>query len=101
MWHADHHADPEPERPAGDPPVGRERRRDVLEELPGLTPGQAVIAGDAMNTPVLTRIRERHGAESLDATSEWRDSWESWHAERNRGVVDPYESDEEVDEAPL
>ena len=74
---------------------------DVLEELPGLTPGQAVIAGDAMNTPVLTRIRERHGAESLDATSEWRDSWESWHAERNRGVVDPYESDEEVDEAPL
>ncbi len=77
---------------------------DVLDELPGLTPGQAVIAGDAMNTPVLTRIRERHtrhGAESLDATSEWRDSWESWHAERNRGVVDPYESDEEVDETPL
>jgi DNA helicase HerA-like ATPase len=77
---------------------------DVLDELPGLTPGQAVIAGDAMNTPVLTRIRERHtqhGAENLDATSEWRDSWESWHAERNRGVVDPYGDDEEVDETPL
>jgi DNA helicase HerA-like ATPase len=77
---------------------------DVLDELPGLTPGQAVIAGDAMNTPVLTRIRERHtrhGAESLDATSEWRDSWETWHEEQNRGMVDPYESDEEVDETPL
>ncbi|GAA0449365.1 hypothetical protein MUK72_09895 [Halococcus dombrowskii] len=57
-----------------------------------------------MNTPVLTQIREchtQHGAESLDATSEWRDSWESWNTERNRGVVDPYESDEEVDETPL
>ena len=78
---------------------------DVLGELPGLTPGQAVIAGDAMNTPVLTRIRERHtkpGGQSLDATSEWRDSWESRHAERNRGVVDPHEDDEEdVDYTPL
>ncbi|GAA0449403.1 ATP-binding protein [Halococcus dombrowskii] len=77
---------------------------DVLDELPGLTPGQAVIAGDAMNTPVLTRIRERHtqhGAESLDATSEWRGSWQEWHEEQNRDVVDPYESDEEVDETPL
>jgi DNA helicase HerA-like ATPase len=78
---------------------------DVLDELPGLTPGQAVIAGDAMNTPVLTRIRERHtqhGAESLDATSEWRDSWETWHEEQNRGVVDPYaDEEEEVDETPL
>ena len=78
---------------------------DVLDKLPGLTPGQAVVAGDAMNTPVLTRIRERHtshGAESLDATEEWRDSWGSWHEERNRGVVDPYGDEEaEVDETPL
>jgi DNA helicase HerA-like ATPase len=77
---------------------------DVLDELPGLTPGQAVIAGDAMNTPVLTRIRERHtrhGAESLDATEEWRGSWQEWHEEQNRGVVDPYADEEEVDETPL
>jgi len=33
---------------------------DVLDELPGLTPGQAVVAGDAMNTPVLVNVRERH-----------------------------------------
>ncbi|WP_435077173.1 ATP-binding protein [Halococcus sp. AFM35] len=78
---------------------------DVLDELPGLTPGQAVIAGDAMNTPVLTRIRKRHtkpGGQSLDATNEWRDSWKIRHKEQNRKVVDPYEDDEEeVDDTPL
>lgn len=78
---------------------------DVLDKLPGLTPGQAVIAGDAMNTPVLTRIRERHtkpGGQSLPATSKWRDSWETRHKERNRSVVDPYGDDEEdVKDTPL
>lgn len=56
----------------------------VLQELPGLTPGQAVVAGDAVNTPVLCRVRERHtthGAESPEATTEWRSAWE--HRERD------------------
>jgi len=51
---------------------------DVLRELPGLTPGQAVVSGDAMNTPVLIRVRERHtshGAESLTATEDWREAY--------------------------
>jgi DNA helicase HerA-like ATPase len=51
---------------------------DVLQELPGLTPGQAVVSGDAMNTPVLIRVRERHtthGAESLTATEDWREAY--------------------------
>lgn len=77
---------------------------DVLDELPGLTPGQAVIAGDSMNTPVLARIRERHtrhGAESLAATQEWRDSWGEHHAAKNRGVTDAYDDKEEVDDTPL
>lgn len=77
---------------------------DVLEELPGLTPGQAVIFGDAMNTPVLARIRERytaHGAESLPATREWRRSWQTHEAERNRGVRDAYGDEEDVDDTPL
>lgn len=59
----------------------------VLQELPGLTPGQAVIAGDAVNTPVLCRIRERqttHGAESPEATTAWRDAWD----QRERDTVD-------------
>jgi DNA helicase HerA-like ATPase len=77
---------------------------DVLDELPGLTPGQAVIAGDSMNTPVLARIRKRHtrhGAESLAATQEWRNSWEEHREEQERGVTDPYGDSEEVDDAPL
>lgn len=77
---------------------------DILDELPGLTTGQAVIAGDAMNTPVLTRIRDRHtrhGAESLAATQEWRDSWETYQREQERGVTDAYDDDEEVDDTPL
>ena len=76
----------------------------VLDELPGLTPGQAIIAGDAVNTPVLARIRERytaHGAESLAATVEWRTSWAGTDAERNRGVTDAYDDETDVDETPL
>ena len=48
---------------------------DVLRELPGLTPGQAVVSGDSMNTPVLIQVRRRHtqhGAGSIPATQEWR-----------------------------
>jgi DNA helicase HerA-like ATPase len=48
---------------------------DVLAELPGLSPGEAIIAGDAMNTPVLASIRERyttHGADTPDSTKMWR-----------------------------
>lgn len=77
---------------------------DILDELPGLTPGQAVIAGDAMNTPVLARIRNRHtrhGAESLAATQEWRDSWDEYSEKQDRGVTDAYDDEEEVDDTPL
>lgn len=76
---------------------------DVLAELPGLTPGQAVVAGDAMNTPVLVRIRERHtphGAESPAATQEWCDAW-SEQEDAAGGVVDAFGDDEEVDDTPL
>lgn len=51
----------------------------VLDELPGLTKGQAVISGDAVNTPVLTKIRERHTdhvAESLEADKLWREAYD-------------------------
>jgi DNA helicase HerA-like ATPase len=57
---------------------------DLLSELPGLTPGQAIIAGDSVNTPFLTRIRERHTeheAESLEATTRWQQNWK----EQQRG----------------
>jgi hypothetical protein len=57
-----------------------------------------------MNTPVLARIRERHtrhGAESLAATQEWRDSWEEYREEQERRVTDAYDDKEEVDDTPL
>lgn len=46
---------------------------DLLRDLPGLTTGQAVLAGDFINTPVLTRIRERetkHGGMTPEVAKE-------------------------------
>lgn len=48
--------------------------RQLLDELPALTKGQAVISGVGINTPVLCRVRERitrHGGETFDAPAEW------------------------------
>ncbi|HOU15539.1 MAG TPA: ATP-binding protein [Anaerolineae bacterium] len=48
--------------------------RDLLRELPALTKGQDIIAGEAVNTPVLCQVRQRytpHGAESRNAPEEW------------------------------
>jgi len=50
--------------------------RDLLKELPALSKGQAIIAGAAVNTPVLCRVRQRvteHGAEDVDAPARWRE----------------------------
>ena len=52
---------------------GREAVR-LLDELPALTKGQAVISGVGVNTPVMCRVRERitrHGGETFDAPAEW------------------------------
>jgi len=51
---------------------------DLIEELPGLTRGQAVVIGEAVNTPVLIQIRSRqtkHGGSSIDAIKEWGEKW--------------------------
>ena len=48
--------------------------RDLLKELPALSKGQALLAGRAVNTPMLCRVRKRltpHGAEDLNAPAEW------------------------------
>jgi hypothetical protein len=68
----------------------------VLDELPGLTKGQAIISGDAVNTPVLTKIRERHTehiAESLSADQLWREAYDE--ADRAPSESVPAETDEE------
>ena len=59
----------------------------VLSELPGLTPGQAILSGDAMNTPVLVQVRKRHtdhGADSLDATEGWLSAYDARQREASR-----------------
>lgn len=48
--------------------------RDLLRELPALTKGQVIIAGQSVNTPLLCRVRARHtphGAESINAPAQW------------------------------
>jgi len=53
--------------------------RDLLDELPALTKGQVVVAGVAVNTPVLCQVRPRlttHGGETIDAPREWLDYFE-------------------------
>ena len=48
--------------------------RELLRELPALSKGQVIIAGEAVNTPILCRVRARHtrhGAETRDAPAEW------------------------------
>jgi DNA helicase HerA-like ATPase len=50
--------------------------RDLLAELPALSKGQAIVAGAAVNTPLLCRVRPRmtpHGAEDLDAPGRWQE----------------------------
>jgi len=69
--------------------------RDLLRELPSLTKGQAIIAGEAVNTPVLCRVRSRHtphGAETKDAPSEWLDYFSpDQQARRDRRSALPIE----------
>lgn len=50
--------------------------RDVLDELPALSKGQAVIVGQSVNAPVLVGVRERHtphGGQDQDAPQIWVD----------------------------
>lgn len=71
---------------------------DLLSELPGLTPGQAIVAGDSVNTPFLTHIRERYSereAESFDATERWQNHWEE-QSRSPGGRVEP-DSEEGVE----
>ena len=49
--------------------------RDLLNNLPALSKGQVIVAGAAVNTPVICRVRARytkHGGESKDAPDMWQ-----------------------------
>ena len=50
--------------------------RDVLDELPALSKGQAIIVGASVNAPVVVSVRERHtphGGQDQDAPRLWVD----------------------------
>jgi len=69
--------------------------RDLLRELPALSKGQAIVAGAAVNTPLLCRVRQRiteHGAEDVDAPARWR-AWfdEAQESRRQRDEALPFE----------
>jgi hypothetical protein len=52
---------------------------ELLGNLPALSRGQVIIAGAAVNTPILCRVRERitpHGGESKDAPLLWQESYQ-------------------------
>jgi uncharacterized protein len=49
--------------------------RDLLDNLPALSKGQVIVAGAAVNTPMICRVRmrfTRHGGESKDAPAMWQ-----------------------------
>jgi DNA helicase HerA-like ATPase len=48
--------------------------RNLLRELPALTKGQVIVAGAAVNTPLLCQVRRRHtpyGGETKSAPKAW------------------------------
>ncbi len=62
--------------------------RELIEELSGLTKGQALVAGVAVNSPVLVRVRKRfttHGGMSKNAPEEWQ-KWLSLQGKEEIGI---------------
>ena len=61
--------------------------RDLLDNLPALSKGQVIVAGAAVNTPVICRVRPRytqHGGESKDAPDIWQKYFSSDNQESRR-----------------
>jgi len=61
--------------------------RDLLDNLPALSKGQVIIAGAAVNTPMICRVRQRitrHGGESKDAPDMWQKYFSSEALESRR-----------------
>lgn len=59
--------------------------QDLIAELPALTKGQAIIAGAAVNTPLICRVRRRitpHGAEDISAPRQWIEYFSGVEADR-------------------
>src|SRR5256884_2480486 len=69
--------------------------RDLLDNLPALSKGQVIIAGAAVNTPVICRVRSRftkHGGESKDAPDMWQNYFSPEAQESRRRSEAPLNS---------
>jgi DNA helicase HerA-like ATPase len=66
--------------------------RDLLDNLPALSKGQVIVAGAAVNTPVICRVRTRytqHGGESKDAPDMWQQYFQRDTEESRRRTEAP------------
>jgi uncharacterized protein len=66
--------------------------RDLLDNLPALSKGQVIVAGAAVNTPVICRVRTRytqHGGESKDAPDMWQKYFDQDTPESRRRTEAP------------
>lgn len=70
--------------------------RELIRELPALTKGQVIVAGQAVNTPILCQVRLRHtthGAETQDAPADWVNYFKpEEQARREREIALPADS---------
>ncbi len=61
--------------------------QELIDELPALTKGQAIVAGAAISTPVICRVRTRltpHGAENISASQQWMTYFSEAETERRK-----------------
>ncbi|BCL82551.1 ATP-binding protein [Ktedonobacteria bacterium brp13] len=66
--------------------------RDLLGNLPALSKGQVIVAGAAVNTPVICRVRTRHtphGGESKDAPDMWQQYFNQDSEESRKRIEAP------------
>ncbi len=71
--------------------------RDLLNNLPALSKGQVIVAGAAVNTPVICRVRSRftkHGGESKDAPDMWQNYFSPEAQESRRRSEAPLNGNE-------
>jgi len=72
--------------------------RDLLSNLPALSKGQVIVAGAAVNTPVLCRVRSRitrHGGESKDAPEMWQQYFSAESQDSRRRIDAPLNGNRE------
>ena len=68
----------------------------MIDELPGLARGQAIVSGVSINTPALVQVRRRltpHGGQDIDAPGVWLDQWGRTRREGGSGGAREFRDD--------